>query len=118
MFEIVIHWLLIAYLIIAPSVVALRYRDAKLALALVLAGAAALVFTRLPDISSFELLGLKTTLERQIGKVEVTLTELKKLATAAAKANLTELAMSGQIMSRLNTETKFTIRNEIVNSLR
>jgi hypothetical protein len=62
--------------------------------------------------------GLQATLERQIGKVQVTIEELQKLAAAMAKANLTQLAMSGQIMHGLNTEVKFGIRGEIIASLK
>ncbi len=64
MFDTNVHWFLIAYLIIVPTFVVLRYRRAALATTLILGGAVALVFTRLPDISSFKLLGMQATLAK------------------------------------------------------
>ena len=117
MLDTLIHWVLIAYLIIAPTVVVFLLRRSALAFALVVTGASALLLTR-PDISSFGLLGLQATLERQIGKVQVTIEELQKLAAAMAKASLTQLAMSGQIMHMLNTDVKFGMRDKIIASLK
>ena len=117
MLDTIIHWVLIAYLIIAPTVVVFLLRRSALAFALVVTGASALLLTR-PDISSFGLLGLQATLERQIGKVQVTIEELQKLAAAMAKASLTQLAMSGQIMHMLNTDVKFGMRDKIIASLK
>ena len=113
----IIHWVLIAYLIIAPTVAVFRYRSAKLALALVVPGATGLLLTR-PDISSFGYLGMQATLERQIGKVQVTIEELQKLAAAMAKANHSQLALSGHIFHRLPTGEKFSIRDQIIASLK
>ena len=76
MLDTIIHWGLIAYLIVAPTVAVFTFRQPALAFALIVAGATALIFTRLPDISSLKLLGLQATLERQIGKVQVTIEEL------------------------------------------
>jgi hypothetical protein len=118
MLDTIIHWGLIAYLIVAPTVAVFTFRQPALAFALIVAGATALIFTRLPDISSLKLLGLQATLERQIGKVQVTIEELQKLAAAMAKASLTQLAMSGQIMHMLNTDVKFGMRDKIIASLK
>ena len=117
MLDTIIHWVLIAYLIIAPTVVVFLLRRSALAFALVVTGASALLLTR-PDISSFGLLGLQATLERQIGKVQVTIEELQKLAAAMANANLSQLAMSGQMLHRLNTQAKFSMRDQIIASLK
>ena len=81
-------------------------------------GAAALLLTRLPDISTFELLALKVKLDRQSQQVEVTLQQLQKMAAAFAQASLTELAMSGQMLFRTNTRQKFEIHEQIINSLK
>jgi hypothetical protein len=118
MWDTIVHWALIAYLIIAPTVAVFAFRQPALAFALIVAGATALIFTRLPDISSLKLYGLQATLERQIGKVQVTIEQLQKLAAATAKANLTQLAMAGQMMHGLNTDAKFGIRDQIIASLK
>jgi hypothetical protein len=57
-------------------------------------------------------------LEAKIHQLDVGLKELQQIAAAAAKANLTALAMSGQIMSGLQTQTKFEIRDNIISSLK
>lgn len=85
---------LLAFLIIAPTIAVFRKHTSGAGV-LAAAGAAALLLTRLPDISAFELFSLKIKLEKQSQQVEVTLTQLQKMATAFAQANLTELAMSG-----------------------
>jgi hypothetical protein len=115
--ETVVQLILITYLILVPTVLAFKTERASLTAILVAAGVAALVFTRVSDISSIRLPGLQDTLEQQIGRVQVTIYQLQKLAAATAKANLSELAMSGQIMSRINTEEKFAIRDRVINSL-
>jgi hypothetical protein len=85
--------LFLAFLIIGPTVAILLKRGAASAGVLAAAGAAALLLTRLPDISTFELLALKVRLENQSRQVEVSIKALQKMASAFAKANLTELAM-------------------------
>ncbi len=81
-------------------------------------GAAALLLTRLPDISNFDLFALKVKLERQSQQVEVTLTQLQGMAAAFAQANLTELAMSGKMLVGLKTEYKFEMHDRIIASLK
>jgi hypothetical protein len=115
----VIHWALIAYLIVVPTISIFWFKQtAARATVLIVAGATALIFVRLPDISSLKLLGLQATLERQIGKAEVTIEELQKLAAAMAKANLTQIAMSGQMLHGLPTGAKFAIRDKIIESMK
>ena len=114
----IVHWTLIAYLIIVPTVVVFAFRSTAMAVALIVAGATALIFTRLPDISSLNLYGLQATLERQIGKVQVTIEQLQKLAAGMAKANLTQIAMEGQLLHSLDTRVKFSIRDQIIASLK
>jgi hypothetical protein len=113
----IVQWLLLAFLILAPTVIVLVYKKPSLAYPVILAGAAALILIR-PELSSFGLLGMKATLERQIGQVQVTIEELRKMAAATAKANLTQLAMSGQLMHGINTDVKFGIRDRIIASLK
>ena len=49
MLDTIIHWALIAYLIIAPTVAVFLFRKPGLPFALIVAGATALLFTRLPE---------------------------------------------------------------------
>jgi hypothetical protein len=114
----VLQGILIAYVMAAPIIATLLFKRAAPAYVFVVAGAVGLLFTRLPDISSFELWGLKATLERQIAKAEVTIEQLRKLAAAIAKANLTEIAMQGQMLINLKTEGKFEIRDRIIGALK
>lgn len=109
---------LLAFLIIAPTVTVFAKQGAAGAGVLAAVGAAALLLTRLPDVSSFELLTLKVRLERQSQQVEVTLQQLQKMAVAFAQANTTEMAMSGQMLFGLNTAEKFHIHDNIINSLK
>jgi hypothetical protein len=110
--------LFLAFLIIGPTVAILLKRGAASAGVLAAAGAAALLLTRLPDISTFELLALKVRLENQSRQVEVSIKALQKMASAFAKANLTELAMSDQLLYGTDTRLKFAIHDEIIASLK
>lgn len=109
---------LLAFLIIVPTIAVFWKKSAAGAGVLAAVGAAALLLTRLPDISTFELLALKVKLDRQSQQVEVTLQQLQKMAAAFAQASLTELAMSGQMLFRTNTRQKFEIHEQIINSLK
>jgi len=110
--------LLLVFLIAAPSIAIFVFKNNAGAGVLAAAGAAALLLTRLPDISNFELLGLKAKLERQSKQVEVSLQQLQKLAAALARANLAQIGMSGQLLAGLGTETKFQFHDQIISSLR
>jgi hypothetical protein len=116
--EAIIGLVLLTFLIVAPTVRIFFWKDSAGASVLAAVGAAALLLTRLPDISTFELLALKVTLEKQTQQVEVTIQQLQKMASAFAQASLTQLAMSGQMLSGINTEYKFQIRDRIVDSLK
>jgi hypothetical protein len=110
--------LFLAFLIIAPTLAILLKRGAASAGVLAAAGAAALLLTRLPDISNFELLALKVKLENQSRQVEVSLQALQQMASAFAEASLTDLAMSGQLLHSTDTRLKFLIHDEIIASLK
>jgi hypothetical protein len=71
----------LAFLIIAPTVAILLKQGAAAAGVLAAVGAAALLFTRLPDISSFALFGLTAKLEHQSQQVQVTLAQLQNLGS-------------------------------------
>jgi hypothetical protein len=103
MIDKIIGWALLAFLIMAPTIAVFVRKNTAGAVVLAAAGAVALLLTRLPDISAFELFSLKIKLEKQSQQVEVTLTQLQKMATAFAQASLTELAMSGHILVGLDT---------------
>jgi hypothetical protein len=61
---------------------------------------------------------MRGSFEAKMHQLEVGLKELQQIATAAAKASLTELAMSGQMLSDLSTQGKFSLRNDVVASLK
>jgi hypothetical protein len=116
--EATIAWVLLTFLIVAPTARIFFWKDSAGASVLAAVGAAALLLTRLPDISTFELLTLKVKLEKQTQQVEVTIQQLQKIASAIAQASLTQLAMSGQMLLGINTEYKFKIRDQMVDSLK
>jgi hypothetical protein len=111
-------WILIAFLIGAPTAAVFIKKDTAGAAVLAAVGAAALLLTRLPDVSAFELLALKVKLERQSQQVEITLQQLQEMAAAFAQANLTELAMSDQRIFGLTTRGKFELHDNVVASMR
>ena len=85
--------LLLAYLVVAPTTaVCLGANGAAAILGSV--GAAALLLTRLPDISSLSLFGLRAELKRSVEQVQVTIHQLQAMATAFAEATLSQLALS------------------------
>jgi hypothetical protein len=92
MIDKIIGWALLAFLIMAPTIAVFVRKNTAGAGVLAAVGAAALLLTRLPDISDFDLFALKVKMERQSQQVEVTLTQLQAMATAFAQASLTELA--------------------------
>jgi hypothetical protein len=65
----------------------------------------------------FSLTGVETTARETIKQVQVTLDKLQKIEVAFAKANLSQLALSGQLLIGLNTEEKFAIRDKIIANL-
>jgi hypothetical protein len=83
---------LLAFLILAPTIAVFTKRGAAGAGVIAAVAAAALLLTRLPDISEFQLLALTVKLQKQSQQVEVTLQQLQKLATALAEGSLNELA--------------------------
>jgi hypothetical protein len=116
--ETAIRCVLLVFFIVAPSIRIFLSGDVAGASVLAAVGAAGLLLTRLPDISTFELLALKVTLEKQTRQVDVTLKQLQKMAAALAQSNLTQLAMSGQKLSGISSEYKFEIRSKIIDSLK
>jgi hypothetical protein len=109
---------LFAFLIIAPTIAVFTKKGAPGAGIIAAVAAAALLLTRLPDISEFQLLALTVKLQRQSQQVEVTLQQLQKLATALAEGSLNELAFSGSIFTGMSTSDKFRVRDQIVQRLR
>jgi hypothetical protein len=114
----IIFRLLLAFLMISPTIAVFVNASPAGAGVLAAVGAAAILLTRLADISTFELSPLKVKLERQAQQVEVTLQQLQKMATAFAQASLTELGMSGHLLVHIKTRAKFEIHDRIINSLK
>jgi hypothetical protein len=105
------------FMIIAPTVAIFTKKGPATAAVLAAVGAAAVLLTRLPDISDFELLALKVKLDRQSQQVEVTLQQLQNLSTAFAEASLEELIMSGQRLQSMPLPEKFRVRDQIIKNL-
>jgi hypothetical protein len=66
----------------------------------------------------FSMTGIETTARQAIQQVQITLTQLQKMELAFARANLSQLALSGRLLVGMSTEDKFDIRDEIVGSLK
>lgn len=113
----IVSVLLFAYLLIAPCV-ALSFNDDRAAGILATIGIAAIILTRLDDLVSFSALGIKAKLRRKVAEVDKIIDQLKMVSKALATAGLQQIAMSGQLLSGLNTETKFKVRNDIVAALK
>lgn len=111
-------YLLIGFLLLAPSAAIFLLRNNAGAAILAGSAAAAIILTRLPDVSGFQLFGLSAKLEQQSKQIDISLDQLQRLAGALAAANLDQLAMSGQMFSGLTTEAKFNVRDNIVANLR
>jgi len=105
------------FLIVTPTVAILMKRGAAAAGVLAAVGAAAVILTRLPDISDFELLALKVKLDRQSKQVEVTLQQLQSLATSLAESGLEVLLMSGQVFQYITLREKFRLHDELIKNL-
>jgi hypothetical protein len=114
----VILLVLIAFIIIAPAIAIFYSKNLVAASVLLVAGCAAIFFTRLPDISSFELYSLKIKMEAQSKQVEVTLKQLQDMSLAFAESNLSQLAMSGMTFQRMSRSYQFALRDRAVDSLR
>jgi hypothetical protein len=86
----------------------LRVRDLKGAGFLGILGVAALILTRLPDITLFSMLGVSAELRHTIDEANAKIAQLRELAVAVAEPELSQLAMSGVMFSQLS----FSYRNE------
>jgi hypothetical protein len=114
--ERIVKYILLTILILLPSVLVFL-KDYKGASIIGAVAAAAILFTRLRDISSFRLLGLAATLERQREQVEITLAQLQGLSASLARASFSELAFSGQVFVGISMAERFRVHDEIVANL-
>jgi hypothetical protein len=87
----------LVFLITAPTITILLKRGAAAGGVLAAVGAAALLFTRLPDISSFALFGLTAKLEHQSQQVQVTLAQLQNLGSAMGQILIEADAARGRV---------------------
>ncbi|MGO8865351.1 MAG: hypothetical protein ACLQME_02510 [Alphaproteobacteria bacterium] len=115
-FHLITQIFLIGFLLVAPTIAVFR-RNTKGAAVLTVVAVSALLLTRLPDVSAFELFGMKAKLDRQTQEVEITVQQLRRLAAALGEASLNQIAMSGQMLTRITTAGKFVMRDNIINSL-
>jgi hypothetical protein len=72
----------------------------------------------LPQLDTFKAFGIEARMQNTLNRVEVSLQQLQKMAVAFASANLSEMTISGQMLSRLETNYKFELHDKIVASLR
>jgi hypothetical protein len=81
-------------------------------------GALALVMTRLPDITLLDALGIRTELQHTINEANATIAQLRKLAVTIAEPELSQLAMSGAMLSELRFEYQYDQKKQIVDTMK
>jgi hypothetical protein len=81
-------------------------------------GAVALVLTRLPDITLFAALGMRAELRQTIEEANAKIAQLRTLALTIAEPELSQLAMSGMIFSRLSFSYQYERKKQIIETLR
>jgi hypothetical protein len=110
-------WLLLTYTVIAPTFAVLFGNNAGAGV-LGAVGAAALVMTRLQDITKFALFGLKAELRKAVREANATTAQLRDLAVSLAEPSLNYMSMHGVMLSQLTFESQYTSKVRIVSALR
>ncbi len=108
---------LLGFLVVVPTV-AVVFGNNSGAVILGAIGAAALLLTRLEDITGFKLPRLEAELKQSITEANTTIQQLRELALAIAEPTLNEMAMSGEISHRLDFSTHNESKEKIVSTLR
>jgi hypothetical protein len=81
-------------------------------------GAVALVLTRLPDITLFAALGMRAELRQTIDEANAKIAQLRSLALAIAEPELSQMAMSGVLLSNLPFSYQYERKKHIVETLK
>jgi hypothetical protein len=108
----------LAFLIIAPTLAIILRGGAAAASVLAAVGVAALLLTRLPDISSFALFGLTAKLERQSQQVQVTLAQLQNLGSVMGQILIESDAARGRLGSASSPAEHEALKERILGSLK
>ena len=108
---------LMAFTIAAPTAAVIAGQNTGAGI-LAAVGLACMLMLRLEDIAEIGAFGLRAKLRQAIHEAEITTDGLRSLALALAKPILSELAMHGQMMSRINTEELSESHDNIIKSLR
>jgi hypothetical protein len=105
---------------LAALILALPLRTQSIKETAVIAGvgALALVMTRLPDITLLDALGIRTELQHTINEANATIAQLRKLAVTIAEPELSQLAMSGAMLSELRFEYQYDQKKQIVDTMK
>lgn len=111
-----LHLILYAFLLGAPSV-AVAFSNDVGATILAAVGATSIILTRLPDVVSFSGFGMSARLDRKIKEADTVIAQLRSMSLAFARANLDEMASSGQLFAGFDTSRKFSTRASIIKSL-
>jgi hypothetical protein len=108
----------LAFLIVAPTLAIILRGGAAAASVLAAVGVAALLLTRLPDISSFALFGLTAKLERQSQQVQVTLAQLQDLGSVMGQILIESDAARGRLGSASSPAEHEALKQRILGSLK
>jgi hypothetical protein len=111
-------YVFLAFTAILPTTLVVFFRNNAGAGILAAVGVACLLMLRLDDISEFGGFGVKAKMEKTIRDAEVTLEGLRSLSLALSRPILSEIAMHGQLMSRLSTEYRVSLRSAVIDSLK
>ena len=96
----------------------LRIHNLKGTAAIAAVGAVALVMTRLPDITLVKALGITAELKQAIDEANVKIKQLRKLAIAIFQPELSQLAMSGVMLSELSFSYQYEQKKQIVDAMK
>jgi hypothetical protein len=111
----------VLFLIGAPCAVFVLRKNLKTALGVGAffgtLGIAALILTRLPDIKLFKGLGITAELQQTIREANATIKQLRQLAVTLAEPELSQIAMSGVMLSQLTFTYQYERKQEIVKTL-
>ena len=96
----------------------LSIQNLKGTAAIAAVGAVALVMTRLPDITLVKALGITAELKQAIDEANVKIKQLRKLAIAIFEPELSQLAMSGVMLSELRFSYQYEQKKQIVDAMK
>ncbi len=116
--QLISDWLLPTYLIAAPAAAVFWFENNSGAAVLGAIGVSAIILTRLPDIQTISLFGLRAQLVRSVQEVEIKIQQLRRLSVSLAEPLILQLTSFGESRKSLSIEDRFRVRDEIVNTLK